>query len=132
MKYVIDTHALIWFLEGNARLGSNAKNILSEPTSKLVIPATALAEAVWIVEHGRTSIPSVVSLLTFVNADPRAYVYPLNKDVIEKTIGLLAIREMHDRQIVATALFIESQGEAVALLTYDQNITASGLLTIIW
>jgi PIN domain nuclease of toxin-antitoxin system len=132
MKYVIDTHALIWFLEGNPRLGSNAKNILSEPTSELVIPATALAEAVWIVERGRTSIPSASILLTFVNADRRAYVYPLNKDVIEKTIGLLAIGEMHDRQIVATALFIESQGEAVALLTYDQNITASGLLTIIW
>jgi PIN domain nuclease of toxin-antitoxin system len=24
MKYVIDTHALIWFLEGNERLGPNA------------------------------------------------------------------------------------------------------------
>lgn len=57
MKYVIDTHALIWFLEGNSRLGANAKAILSNPDSHLVIPATALAEAVWIVERSRTSIP---------------------------------------------------------------------------
>jgi len=40
MKYVIDTHALIWFLEGNPRLGANAKTILSHPDSRLVIPAT--------------------------------------------------------------------------------------------
>jgi PIN domain nuclease of toxin-antitoxin system len=32
MKYIVDTHALIWFLEGNSRLGENAKNVLS-PTN---------------------------------------------------------------------------------------------------
>lgn len=46
MKYVIDTHALIWFLEGNPRLSINAKAILSHPDSQLIIPATTLAEAV--------------------------------------------------------------------------------------
>jgi PIN domain nuclease of toxin-antitoxin system len=46
MKYVIDTHALIWFLEGNSRLGANAKAIISNPDSLLIIPATTLAEAV--------------------------------------------------------------------------------------
>lgn len=55
MKYIVDTHALIWFLEGNSRLGTNAKTILSEPTSKLILPAIVLAEAAWIVERGRTS-----------------------------------------------------------------------------
>jgi PIN domain nuclease of toxin-antitoxin system len=34
MKYVIDTHALIWFLEGNSRLGENAKNVLTDPNSQ--------------------------------------------------------------------------------------------------
>ena len=66
MKYVVDTHALIWFLEGNPRLGSNAKNILSQSTSELVIPATTLSEDVWIVERGRTSIPSADTLLKVV------------------------------------------------------------------
>jgi len=46
MKFVIDTHALIWFLEGNSRLGTNAKTVFSHPDSQLVIPATTLAEAV--------------------------------------------------------------------------------------
>jgi PIN domain nuclease of toxin-antitoxin system len=54
MKYVINTHALIWFLEGNPRLGSNAKTILSNRESQLIIPATALAGAVWIVERVRS------------------------------------------------------------------------------
>ncbi|QDL08669.1 twitching motility protein PilT [Brasilonema octagenarum UFV-E1] len=132
MKYVIDTHALIWFLEGNPRLGSNAKTILSNPESQLIIPATALAEAVWIVERGRTSISSATALLSAVNADSRIVVYPLGTNVIQQTIGLAAIAEMHDRQIVATAIVLVNQGETVVLLTCDQNITASGLVTIIW
>jgi PIN domain nuclease of toxin-antitoxin system len=53
MKYVIDTHALIWFLEGNQRLGTQAQAILSNLDSQLVLPAIALAEAAWIVERGK-------------------------------------------------------------------------------
>jgi PIN domain nuclease of toxin-antitoxin system len=106
MMYVIDTHALIWFLEGNSRLGTNAHVILSHPDSQLVIPATTLAEAVWIVERGRTSIPSAKDLLIAVEADPRVIIYPLDKEIIEITMSLCAINEMHDRQIAATALVL--------------------------
>ncbi|MEH2330803.1 type II toxin-antitoxin system VapC family toxin [Nostoc sp.] len=132
MKYVIDTHALIWFLEGNLRLGANANAILSNPDSQLVIPATTLAEAVWIIERGRTSIPSAKNLLSAVEADPRVVIYPLDKDVIKITMSLSAINEMHDRQITATALVLASKGHEVQLLTCDSNITASGLVPIIW
>jgi PIN domain nuclease of toxin-antitoxin system len=71
MRYVVDTHTLVWFLEGNSRLGTNAKTILANPDSQLILPAIALAEAVWIVDRGRTSIPSVTDLFDAVNSDPR-------------------------------------------------------------
>ncbi|MDM9385214.1 PIN domain-containing protein [Chlorogloeopsis sp. ULAP01] len=132
MKYVIDTHALIWFLEGNSRLGANANAILSNPDSQLVIPAITLAEAVWIVARGRTSIPSAKDLFSAVEADPRVLIYPLDKDVIETTMSLSAINEMHDRQITATAIVLASKGEIVQLLTCDRNITASALVPVIW
>lgn len=132
MKYVLDTHALIWFLEGNPRLGENAKNILSDPNSKLILPAIVLAEAAWIIERRRTSIPSVVELFNAVNSDPRLVIYPLNERIIEQTLSLLTITEMHDRQIVATVVVLASQGEKVILLTCDQNITESGLVLIVW
>ena len=132
MRYVVDTHALIWFLEDNPRLGSNAKTILTHATSQLILPAIALAEAVWIVERGKTSIPSVADLLSAIDADPRVIIYPLDQAVIEQTILFSAIHEMHDRQIVATAIVLQSQGEIITLLTCDQNIKASGLVSIAW
>ncbi len=77
MQYIVDTHALIWFLEGNPRLGIAAKQVLENSESKLVLPAIALAEAAFIIERGKTSIPSVIDLHTAVNGDPRIVVYPL-------------------------------------------------------
>jgi len=37
-KYILDTHALIWFLEGNPRLGAGAKAVLENENSELILP----------------------------------------------------------------------------------------------
>lgn len=132
MKYIVDTHALIWFLEGNSRLGTAAKQVLENQESKLILPAIALAEAAFIVERGKTSIPSVNDLHTAVNGDRRIVVYPLDRAIIEITNTLLSINEMHDRQIVATAIILKNNGEQVGVLTCDRNITTSGVVPIIW
>ena len=81
MQYIVDTHALIWFLEGNSRLGISAQQVLENSESKLILPAIALAEAAFIVERGKTSIPSVTDLHTAVNGDPRIVVYPLDRSL---------------------------------------------------
>ncbi len=96
MKYLVDTHALLWFLQDDARLGRNADLILSDADSQLVLPAIALAEAAWIVERGRTSIPSARDVLDAIGQDPRFVVYPLTPSVIEKTVNLAEINEMHE------------------------------------
>ena len=132
MKYIVDTHALIWFLEGNSRLGIAAKQVLENQESQLILPAIALAEADFIVERGKTSIPSVIDLHIAVNGDPRIVVYPLDRAIVETTNTLLSINEMHDRQIVATAIILENQGAEANVLTCDRNITASGVVPIIW
>lgn len=77
--YVVDTHALVWHLQGDAKLGAAAKTVLNDPASILVLPIIALAEACWIIEAGRTSIPSVEELLKVVDADTRVTITPLDR-----------------------------------------------------
>jgi hypothetical protein len=67
-----------------------------------------------------------------VNGDPRIVVYPLDRTIVETTNTLLSINEMYDRQIVATAIMLKNQGAEVSVLTCDRNITASGVVPIIW
>lgn len=131
-KYVVDTHAIVWFIAGDSRLGPNAMQILSNPDSELILPITALAEACWVIEHGRTSIPSVTDFLLTIDADPRVTVTPLDRTILDKTLTLTDINEIHDRQITATALVLIDRGESVALLTRDQNIRETDLVPVIW
>jgi PIN domain nuclease of toxin-antitoxin system len=132
MIHVVDTHGLVWFFEGDPRLGTAAKSVLNTSKDPLILPATVIAEACWIIEHGRTSIPSISTFFAAVDADDRFQITPLDRATIEKSNDLTAITEMHDRQIVATALLLVEKGEDTRLITHDGVITASGLVPIVW
>lgn len=131
-KYVLDTHALVWYLEGNLRLGLNAKAIMDDPSSQLVLPLIALAEAAFIVEKKRTSIPVVSDLLNSVQADRRIEVYPITWDIFQQSLAVTVIPELHDRLIISTALYLRYLGHTVSLMTKDSIMTTSGLVRIIW
>jgi PIN domain nuclease of toxin-antitoxin system len=128
LKYVVDTHALLWYLDGNPSLGSTTNAILSDPRAFLVLPAAAYAEACWICQSARRVTLSLGQLMTSVNADSRTFHAPLNKSVVERSNTLQVIGEMHDRKIVATTLLIIEAGEATALITADENITHAAVV----
>ena len=75
---------------------------------------------------------SLSDLLAAIDGDLRIMFIPLDRALIKRTTTLTAIGEMHDRQIVATALVLAAQGETVAVLTKDNNITMSGVVAVVW
>ena len=111
-KYILDTHALIWFSEGNKRLSQPAKSIMTAPDSEMILPLVALAEATMVIERRRTTIPDVSQFLTKVYADPRIEIYPLTLEVFERSLSPegLSIPELHDRFIVSTGLYLRDLG----------------------
>jgi len=44
-SYIVDTHALIWYLVDDPRLGEKAREILQSSGNRLIVPAIVLAEA---------------------------------------------------------------------------------------
>ena len=131
-KFVLDTHAVVWHLEGNPHLGPNAKKVIEDPLSSLVLPIIALAEAAYIVEHGRTAIPKVSDLLRSIFADHRISIWPVTWEVFQESLNATALAEMHDRLIVGTALYLQSLGDTISLLTKDASIVDARLVTTIW
>lgn len=131
-SYVLDTHAVVWYLEANPRLGAGARAALDDPSSKLYLPIVALAEACWIVEHGRTRIPSVPDLLADIDADERIVLCPLDRPILDGSLNLTSIPEMHDRLIVATALALSRTTPDLALVSRDVSITAGAPVPVIW
>jgi PIN domain nuclease of toxin-antitoxin system len=37
-EFVLDTHALVWFVGGNSRLGANARAVMQDPVNVLYLP----------------------------------------------------------------------------------------------
>ncbi|NJN97641.1 MAG: type II toxin-antitoxin system VapC family toxin [Anaerolineales bacterium] len=133
-KYILDTRALIWFLEGNKRLSRQAKTIMAAPDSYMVLPLIALAEAVIIIERGRTTIPAISTFLTRIYADPRIEIYPLTLQVFERSLTMegLRIPELHDRFIVSTGLHLQDLGDTIEIVTKDEAITEAAVLSVVW
>ena len=131
-EFAVDAHTLIWFVGGSPRLGANARAAMQDPANLLYLPMIALAEACWAVAAGKTAIGSVAALLAAVDADPRIVLVPLDRAILDRSLTLSAIGEMHDRQIAATALQLGGASLSVPLLTCDANITSSGLVPVVW
>ena len=129
MVYVVDTHALVWFLLKDARLGSAARAALQDPTATIVVPTIALAEVAFLHRRGRITLDLAMAL-AYVAAAPNCRTYPLDEGVVQHLPGVLNI---HDGIIVATALLFQNVlGRPASVVTKDAMITASGLIPVVW
>ncbi len=129
MMYVVDTHPLIWLLDGDPRLSPAARAALSSPTDQQVIPAIVLAEMSFLYQRQRVRV-NPATALAHVMAAPNARICPLDEAVVERLPGSL---NLHDGIIVATALLLRDVlGEEVILITKDEEITKSGLVRTLW
>jgi PIN domain nuclease of toxin-antitoxin system len=133
-RYIVDTHALIWYLEGNPRLGQQAKQVLADVESKLILPIIVLAESVLVIDKKRTAIPSASVCLTRILQDQRIEICDLTLPIFQRSLTEEGLRvpELHDRLIVSTGLYLQDLGYAVAILTRDEEIVQAGVLPVIW
>lgn len=133
-KYIFDTHALVWFLEGNSRLGQKAKAVMEADDSYMVLPIIALSEATLLIERGRIGIPTVSDLLSDVREDERIEIFPLTWGVFERCLTEegMSIPELHDRFIVSTGLHLQDLGDTISIITRDESIQEAGVLPVIW
>lgn len=124
--YVVDTHALIWYLGDDPRLGTDAEAIMDDPDVRLVIPTIILAEIKYLAHKGRFA-QGLDDAMRIIGIDPRCLVYPIDMSVVTKApFGL----DIHDSFIVGTALV---QRETVdGVLTRDEAIADAGLVPVVW
>ncbi len=133
-KYILDTHTLIWYMEGNPKMGHQAKNIIDALDSQLVLPLIALIEAVLVIEKGRTSLPGAFHFFQRIQQDERIELYEITLDIFQRSLQPDAqkIPELHDRLIVSTGLYLQDLGHEVVILTKDAEIIQAAVLPIVW
>jgi len=128
MNYVTDTHTIVWYFMADPRLSQNARQAFDGTitTGVIIIPTIVLAEIMYISQKRRISI-------TFEETFSRIEMYEnfrvaaLEIDILKVAASIDGDLEMHDKLIVATALYFDAH-----LITKDEQITQSRVVNTVW
>ena len=66
MRALLDTHALIWALEGSSKLSKSARRVIEDPQNEIIISAASAWEIAVKKAMGRLAVPD--NLLEVVDA----------------------------------------------------------------
>lgn len=128
---VADTHAVVWYLANDARLGAKAKQTFEaavQSANQIAISAITLVEVVYLVEKGRVPAARFTQLMTALDDPVSVLVEVALTPAIARTLSRVdrnAVPDMPDRIIAATALHLN-----VPVISRDGKIQSSALHTI--
>jgi PIN domain nuclease of toxin-antitoxin system len=127
--YVVDTHALIWYLTKDRKLGKQAAEVFraaERVETAIVISAIVIAEMYH--ANGKQKLfADFKQTYHDLKVNPQYQFAPVLEHHILDFDQDIAVREMHDRIIVGLARRLNAP-----LLTLDPKITAANLVRIIW
>lgn len=125
MKYVTDTHTLIWYMTDNPKISPTARRILSE--EYIIIPCIILFELLYLIEKKKISV-DFNNFLMLVSSSRNYQIEPICLPIIEKSriLPREMIADPWDRLIVATSLHLD-----FPLISCDKLLRKIGV-KIIW
>ena len=128
---VADTHAALWFLFGDPRLSTTAKDFFDKAAAarhKIVLSPISLAEVVYLAEKNRLPARAFDDLRTALsNPNHILEEIAITVEVVAamRRVPRESVPDMPDRIVAATALFLN-----VPLVTRDGRIRASNVQTV--
>ena len=125
MHALIDTHALIWFADGNHRLPANARQFVEDMTNVIYVSIASVWEMS--IKEGLNKLRLGRPLKDFLNRELVSF------DMLEinmaHALGTVALPQHHrdpfDRMLVAQALH-----EGLPVITGDSEFDAYGIQRI--
>jgi PIN domain nuclease of toxin-antitoxin system len=128
VKACLDTHAVLWSLADDPRLGMQARSLISHSRrSELIISDMVLLEISYLGAKGRIEDADGMDVLLAKVAESFR-VIPISPEIARLALELdLPHGDPFDRVITATA-----KTHAIPLLTRDRSIADSGSVATLW
>jgi len=127
MNLLLDTHAILWFLNGDKKISERVKKVLSSPSNDKFISIVSLWEIAIKISLGKLSIKTSLSDLFRIIEEQGFHFLPLTPEHIICVATLpMSHRDPFDRIIISQAIT-----EELTILTRDENFSGYGV-KIIW
>lgn len=122
-RLLLDTHALLWWLQGDERLGSMMVDQVSDPKNQVFVSAASTWEISIKRGLGKLTAPEDMSSVIEENGFLELPITLFHGD----QAGLLPDihKDPFDRMLIAQA-----QAEGLVLVTHDSNIKKYGIRTL--
>lgn len=125
MKYILDTHTLIWFLQGNDTLSKKAKSIIEETDSEKYVSIASIWEIAIKLSLGKLVLAKSLEDFLYDLSQAEIVILPIK---LSHTLRVSTLEFFHkdpfDRLIIA-----QSIEENFEILTRDPNFPAYGVIT---
>lgn len=128
MYFVIDTHALIWYLTSSSKLSKKAREIIQKAERGegiIIVPTIVLAELLSICE--KKNIPHFGRLLEKIEKNTNYFIQSLDLEIIKNLPKIKGGLELHDRIIVTIAQLFKAK-----IISCDRKIQKIKGLKVIW
>jgi PIN domain nuclease of toxin-antitoxin system len=118
LRILLDTHALLWWLEGDPRIERQAQDLIADPANDILVSIASLWEIVVKVRVGK------------LEADIRDIVAAVNAQGFEtleirpEHLGELVRLRMHHRDPFDHLLIAQAIAEGLTLLSEYQHVSA--------
>jgi PIN domain nuclease of toxin-antitoxin system len=132
VKVAVDTHALLWYLQGSTKLSRPARDAIDDGIQDggIVVSTGVLFDLVYLTEKGKLPITAMRQVRDLIaDAGQPFTLAPVDATVMDHFAepGPTRLPDPWDRLIVATAA-----SQDLSLVTRDEAITTSQLVRTIW
>jgi PIN domain nuclease of toxin-antitoxin system len=128
---VTDTHALVWYLQDDARLSSVASRYFDScevDGGHIYVPSICVVEILYLAEKGRIPADTLAVLISELSArDTILEIVELSLSIAleMRVVPRAAVPDMPDRIIAATAIHL-----GLPLISRDMKIQLAGVRTV--
>ncbi|MCL2050952.1 MAG: type II toxin-antitoxin system VapC family toxin [Lachnospiraceae bacterium] len=118
MKYLLDTHAIIWLIEDSPKMPAKVKDICRDPNNQIFISSISLWEIAIKMSLDKLSLNIELYELLSIIQNSDIVVLQIKDDYLEKILSLPFVhKDPFDRLIIATAIT-----ENMTIITIDDDI----------
>jgi PIN domain nuclease of toxin-antitoxin system len=131
MKILLDTHALLWFIEGDSQLSQNAKKLIEDPENEVYVSHISFLEISIKLKIGKLQLLKSLRGIYDDALTAGIELLDLEFEHIEnyQSVPLVADhRDPFDRVLIATALH-----ENLSIITIDEKFeNYKHIINVIW